>query len=158
MTLNNRQIYIHYGSTDFDSEKGFPIKNRQPPWCKPLGGFWASRLDATFGWKEWCEREDFRVCDSNESFQFVLKEGARVEVIHDLAKLRSLPILTISEGLSQTYNIDFEKCRNTGIDAIELCWYGDEWKEVAKDDLYFALYGWDCDSIVILNPDIVEVI
>ncbi len=41
------------------------------------------------------------------------------------------------------------------IDAIELCWYGDEYQSVANGDLYFELYGWDCDSIVVLNPNAV---
>lgn len=52
-------------------------------------------------------------------------------------------------------SIDFEKCLRIGIDAIELCWYGEEFEKVASDDLYFELYGWDCDSIVVLNPDAV---
>lgn len=32
-----RQIYIHYGTTNFDPSKGFPIKN-EPHWVKPGGG------------------------------------------------------------------------------------------------------------------------
>lgn len=51
--------------------------------------------------------------------------------------------------------ISFEKCLRAGIDAIELCWYGDEYQSVANGDLYFELYGWDCDSIVVLNPNAV---
>lgn len=39
--------YIHYGSTQFDPKKKFPIRNDS--WTKPRGGFWASRVDATFG-------------------------------------------------------------------------------------------------------------
>lgn len=34
-------------------------------------------------------------------------------------------------------------------------WYGSEYKDKKADDMYFGLYGWDCDSIVILNPSVV---
>ena len=50
----NQQIYIHYGATEFDPEKGFPIENNKG-WIKPKGGLWASRINATRGWKDWCE-------------------------------------------------------------------------------------------------------
>lgn len=51
--------------------------------------------------------------------------------------------------------IDFEECVRQGYDAIELCWYGDEYKDKKADNMYFGLYGWDCDSIIILNPSVV---
>lgn len=28
-------------------------------------------------------------------------------------------------------------------------------KTKKADDMYFGLYGWDCDSIIILNPSVV---
>lgn len=64
-------------------------------------------------------------------------------------------IALLSLLLRSSYLIDFEKCLRIGIDAIELCWYGEEFEKVASGDLYFELYGWDCDSIVVLNPDAV---
>lgn len=54
--------YIHYGATEFIPTKGFPIKNLEH-FMKPKGGLWASRKNASFGWKDWCEQEDFRHCD-----------------------------------------------------------------------------------------------
>ena len=38
----NRQIYIHYGATQFNPLLHFPIKNKSC-WTKPKGGLWASR-------------------------------------------------------------------------------------------------------------------
>lgn len=38
----NRQIYIHYGATQFNPLLNFPIKNKRC-WVKPKGGLWASR-------------------------------------------------------------------------------------------------------------------
>ena len=46
----NRQIYIHYGATQFNPLLNFPIKNKRC-WVKPKGGLWASRKNASFGWK-----------------------------------------------------------------------------------------------------------
>ena len=68
-------IYVHYGSTVFDSSKGFPIRN-DANWSKPHGGLWASRQNSTFGWKTWCEQEEFRDCDEHNSFKFRLHDNA----------------------------------------------------------------------------------
>lgn len=144
------QIYIHYGATNFDPSKNFPIKNKRY-WCKPFGGLWASRKNATFGWKQWCDREEFRDCEEDNSFEFTLRDENKVMIISTVAQLRRLP--KAEDPIASSYLIDFEKCLHLGIDAIELCWYGEEYEKIANGDLYFELYGWDCDSIVVLNPD-----
>lgn len=149
----NRQIYIHYGATKFDPLLGFPIKNEYC-WVKPEGGLRASRKNASFGWKDWCAREEFRECTEDCSFEFVIKDENRIATISTLQQLRRLPRIENSR-LASSYLIDFEKCLRLGIDAIELCWYGEEFANVASGDLYFELYGWDCDSIVVLNPDVI---
>lgn len=148
----NRQIYIHYGSTRFDPGKGFPIRNEKN-WTKPQGGLWGSRTSAKFGWKDWCIANEFRECDPVNSFEFAMKDESRIIIINTLAQLRRLP--KAKSELVSSYCIDFEKCLRLGIDAIELCWYGDEYQNFATGDLHFELYGWDCDSILVLNPDAV---
>jgi len=150
--LLKKQVYIHYGSTRFDPTKNFSVRNIK--WfTKPKGGLWASRKNATFGWKDWCAEEDFRECNSANSFEFVIKEGAKVITINTVEQLKKLP--QVEDPSNMWYCIDFEKCVELGIDAIELCWYGDEYKDITSGDLYHELYGWDCDSIVIFNPNIV---
>lgn len=146
----NRQIYVHYGSMQFDPTKRFPIRNERH-WSKPHGGLWASRKNATFGWKNWCIENEFKKCDVANSFEFTMKDEDRVVVINTLAQLRRLP--KVESGITIWSCIDFEKCLRLGIDAIELCWYGDEYQAVANGDLHFELYRWDCDSIVVLNPN-----
>lgn len=147
-----KPVYIHYGAMEFEPTKGFPIKNREC-FTKPTGGLWASRKSATFGWRDWCHREDYDFCELEKSFEFTLKDTSRVISISNLEHLHNLPKKETLWGW--TYNIDFEECLYLGIDAIELCWYGSEYKDVARDDLHFDLYGWDCESIVVLNPNIV---
>ena len=53
------RVYIHYGSKKFDTERFTPIQNCYPR-NKPIGGLWASEVDAQFGWKTWCEGEQYR--------------------------------------------------------------------------------------------------
>jgi hypothetical protein len=144
-------VYIHYGSKVFDPSIGFPIKNREH-FNKPYGGLWASRKTATFGWREWCEVEEFRDYDKNDCFQFTLKKDSKVATIYCMNDLRQLPTIKSNTSISWGIRIDFEECIKCGYDAIELCWYGDEYKDRRADDMYFGLYGWDCDSIVVLNP------
>lgn len=155
-----KQVYIHYGATQFDPTKKFPIKNAE---CfpKPNGGLWASRINATFGWKNWCKEEDFRECVESNSFKFMFKDTANIYIISTVDTLKDLPMISpfpYRMMLSGAYYIDFEACFAKGIDAIELCWYGNEYSDVASGDLYSALYGWDCDSILVLNPESISLI
>lgn len=155
----DKPIYIHYGCTKFNPSINFPIRNRELS-VKPKGGLWASRIDASFGWKNWCREEDFYLpggCDIENSFRFRIKDGKIVHQISTIEQLEALPIIE-TKYWPKDYYIDFEACLKRGISAIELCWYGDEWGDISSGNLHYALYGWDCDSIVILDPDAVEVI
>lgn len=147
--MKNNKTYIHYGSKHFDKGKFVTIKNEN--WVKPRGGLWASNINAKYGWKDWNEDNSFSDCDKNNSFTFQLKEGSNVLTINSREDLlEKTPMLNNFCLLgSQIYYIDFEGLIKEGIDAIEV--------NISKDDnLYWDLYGWDCDSILLLNPNIVE--
>ena len=117
-----------------------PIKNS---WVKPKGGLWASPINSAYGWKEWCEAEEFGNLSSSFSFEF---EG-NVLVIDSLHDMDKLPWFEQGTGC---YAIDFEKINADGFDAILLT-------EKGQNETRFtfprSLYGWDCESIVIMNPD-----
>ena len=143
--------YIHYGSTAFDPSKFKPIENYG--WIKPKGGFWASPVDAgENGWKEWCEREQFRECRDENSFRFTLSDFARVLHLRHVTDVRNL----LKEGIQGSaldcqrglFGPDFEGIMRQGYDAIEL-------HITECRALYSAMYGWDVDSILIMNPDII---
>lgn len=143
--------YIHYGHTQFEKDKFLPIRNRQM-FVKPAGGLWASDIKAKYGWKDWCEAEQFRDCKKEKSFTFVLSKDAKVLEINSVQQLTCLPQIedTIGFSFSQWILLDFEMLSKM-YDAIEL--------NISNDyDLYWKLYGWDCDSILIMNPEIVEVL
>lgn len=141
-------VYVHYGDKNFDKNKFDEIKNRM--FVKPFGGLWASRMTATFCWKKWCESQRFRLDKYNENncFEFKLKENAKVLVITESEQLKNLPQQNI-EGLSNIFVcLDFEKLAEQ-YDAIEVL-ISEDYR--LDDDLY----GWDCDSILIMNKDVVE--
>lgn len=145
-----KPVYIHYGSPEL--EKVDPIRNSSylP---KPVGGLWASRKDDLRGWKRWCICEEFHLDKLNISFEFVLKDNARVLELSDADQLDDLPKINRSDrpyDKNDQWSIcylDFEKLSKE-YDAVEVVDIG---------HFYWPLYGWDCNSIVIMNPDIVEI-
>lgn len=138
--------FIHYGNCKFDINKFKPIRNR-PKFTKPDGGFWASRVDSDTNWKNYCEANEFYDWIDSESFVFSLKEDAKVLTINNSKQLESLPQLNKNQYRRVFIELDFEQLAKE-YDAIEVL--------ISEDNkLYFELYGWDSDSILIMNPDII---
>ena len=124
--------------------------HRDIPFTKPCGGFWASRKHDPQGWKSWCEGEEFWLEKLERHFLFKLKDGARVLELSDKDQLSDLPQMSVWNrwDMFSDVRLDFELLA-LDYDAIEVTDIG---------QLYWPLYGWDCNSILIMNPDIVEVI
>jgi hypothetical protein len=156
--------YIHYGSDHFDEGRFMPIKNDILMGLsnKPLGGLWSSDKNAEFGWKDWCKSEDFYLERLKKHFEFTLRNEARILRIDSCNILQSLPEVNIeilpstNKEIFEMYNsrfsrlkkyfLDFE-CIAKKYDAIEVL--------ISKDyNLYYALYGWDCDTLLVMNPDV----
>ena len=143
---DEKNIYIHYGSKHFDKNLFEEIKNI--PFVKPEGGLWASSIKAKYGWKEWIQDNNYMLDKYRDDnfFLFKLKEGSRVLTIKSKKELKKLPTHNVPTFNSNLFNwLDFEKIAKR-YDAIE----------VFIDKLYWELYGWDCDSILILNKEIIE--
>lgn len=151
--------YIHYGHNAFRRQL-FVEPTNIDLFVKPRGGLWASPVDAKWGWKDWCKSENFRECCEENSFTFTLSEKANVIHIRSTKDLDGLPIQArVSEIFPEGYNmvcLDFEKLLSDGVDAIELHLSEEQDAEFLAG-LYWDLYGWDCDSILILNPDVIVV-
>ena len=141
--------FVHYGHKYFDKKLFKPVTNWEIH-SKPKGGLWASDVTAKYGWKDWCKGEDFRECCTDNSFVFSLTSNARVLIINKVSDLKMLPrFKTEVFDASIWYSLDFEQIAKD-YDAMEV--------NISNDpDLYYKLYGWDCDSIVVMNPDIVVV-
>ena len=67
--------YIHYGNSKLHEIS--PIRNEHH-FTKPHGGLWASPIDAQFGWKDWCLRENFCTGKLERNFIFKLKPNAKM--------------------------------------------------------------------------------
>lgn len=147
--------YIHYGADAFDPKKFLPIKNAVWGRNKPeSGGLWASRTDAKFGWKDWCESEEFHLGRLRQKFTFTLSDDARVLHLFSVDDLKKIPKSKKTLFHASWIIPDFEKAMET-YDAIELHLSEEVRDDPYADGLYYALYGWDCDSILIMNPDVI---
>ena len=144
-------IYVHYGSERFDLSRFEKIVNRGT-WNKPSGGLWASPVNAELSWQEWCKGEEFRLDRLNTNFLFTLDPTAKV--CH-LYTGKDLDLLPEQDSGWMGFIPDFEQMVEDGWDAIELHLSSTS-KNWEGDGLYWRLYGWDCDSILIMNPDIIR--
>ena len=147
------KTYIHYGSKQFDKERFVPIQNCYPR-NKPIGGLWASDVKAEYGWKQWCEDNGF-YCERNTEdncFRFTLAENAKILTLVCADDVKAMPLLGKTGACD--YKPNFEEILSLGYDAIDFR-LSEEIREFGFDSLYWYLYGWDCDSILILNKDIV---
>ena len=113
---------------------------------KPKGGLWASPIDTDWGWKEWCEAEEYNTNKLETSFKFVLSDNAKVYHIRCEDDIYKLPIQNEEKLL---WYFDWDKVAKE-YDAIELH-ITDNYGE-----LHYLFYAWDVDSIVILNKEVIK--
>lgn len=142
-------ILIHYGATEYKPELVKPIKNRL--FVKPHGGLWTSPVDSKWGWKDWCESENYSNPREENSFRIELRPEAKILIIDSLSDLKKLPM--VESGLrSFPLYPDYERLA-LGYDAIHLTEKGQ-----ADTNLSYplSLYGWDCESVLIFTPTVIN--
>lgn len=129
---------ITYGCGEkFDVAKFNPIKNK---FIKPSGGLWASPVDSRYGWREWCADNSFGDISSSFEFEF----DGNVFVIDDTRAACRLPWIDLRDSKRP----DFERVALLGYDAI---WLTEDGERKTRFDEP-SLYGWDCESVLIMNP------
>ena len=153
-------IYAHYGDTEYRPELFQPIQNREMV-VKPHGGLWASIVGAEYSWKEWCEDNSFHTEELEKCFLFELEEAANILTIRSTQQLDGLPKAEqlfdprMAELTGWVF-LDFEKLARDGVDAITVDISGDGSRYRVSEGLYWKLYGWDCDSTIILNKEVIR--
>lgn len=137
---------IHYGSPVFYHEKFNPVFDSH--WIKPRGGgFWASPVDAEWGWKQWCESEEWGLERLTTHVRLTFK--GNVLTIDSVADLDLLEWSKPNGTIMHHEGIRFGVMRRAGIDAIHLTTNGQEATRYSEPR---RLYGWDCESVLIMNP------
>ena len=157
-----KSVYRHFGSSKFDRELFNPIHNR-PFSNKPFGGLWACPVeDKDIDWEEWCRREEFNLESLEEHFDFTIKDDSKIMVIKDIKDLDKLPRVKNPEFILEydimNSNIDFEELAKE-YDGIMVWIYRSSDIDLTRmsfDGIYYRMYGWDVDTLVVFNPDIIE--
>lgn len=153
------EIFITYGcGKHFDRSKFREIKNREvlSIYHKPHGGLWSSPVNSDIGWKDWCLGEDFMLEKLKESFRFKIKETSKVYIIDNEVDLKNIPMKLETSFSFRPFErcIDYEGMKNVGYDAIWLTGHG--MRSTREDHYGMTTYGFDCETLLILNPDIIE--
>ena len=154
--MGEHKIYVHSGHSEFVPELFRPITPMEH-FCKPYGGLWASPVDSDYGWEAWCKDNNFNETIGKDKygikkFYFRLKDDAKLLYITSASQLNDLPQIDdpLYSVVAPFKMLDFEKL-STKFDAIEV--------SISSDyQLYWALYGWDVDSILVINPDCIEIV
>ncbi len=159
------QIYVTYGFGNvFDPNK--LNTNLREFIGKPLKAWWGSPIDADFGWKEWCENEEFLIdnryksleeyfSDNNKIF-WTLKDNAKVLMINNINDLNTCIESQFIYYDSCDYfrhRWDFYQILRKGYSAIQLndAAIGHCFRSTVES----IMNGWDCESIVVLDPSMI---
>jgi len=133
---------IHYGSLCYDPKKFKPISNvtfRNVKFrTKPEGGFWTSPVNSKYGWSDWCKDESYS--DLTESFE--VDFNGTVFTVNSISDMKKLPW---KKDKDMPY-ISFE---DMTCDAIHLTVQGERETRYSEP----SLYGWDCESVLVMNPE-----
>ena len=140
---------ITYGLGKIEKEKIEPIKNEV--FIKPLGGLWTCPVNSTRSWKDWCIGNQIFLDKLKTSCEFEVKEDNlyRINSGQDFLDLyQRFPNLTWPQD-KYIKLLDFEAISKV---------YSGIWltPQGLEDNSLFTtgFFGWDCETILILNNDI----
>lgn len=164
MITDKYNTYVTYLEryAEFDPDKIKILLSNRRNGClfKPDKGFWGSPVDAKYGWKEWCENEEFGDYDFEKPVYWTLTDGKILQIDWDEVtdKSSSLVKYVVDEGTG-TYNyshLDWEKMIEDGIVAVQLmdACIGHVFKNVLES----KFNAWDCESIVVLDKNKIKFI
>lgn len=151
--------WINYGISEISAEKFRKVTNtnevgRYIP-GKPVGGLWASPVDSEWGWKDFCECENFRTETLDKSVKFKLKENSKIYTINSFNDLEKLYQKYPNHKLEHIENvrlINFEGMIADGYDGIYLTLPGLlDCKDKDGLGLMYFIEGWDVESVVVFN-------
>ncbi len=150
-------VFVHYGSTEFDMDVFERAYTRSFD-VKPESGFWASPLDSQNSWDRWCKSEHFRLNHPNIRCEFTVTPEAKilqVSTLDDIAfMLQKYPMQCLSGILPYgNYMEQGLPCIMIDYEAMAKDFDGINYDHAALGNI---LGPWDCDSICIFNPEVMQ--
>ena len=159
------KLYVTYG---FGKAKDFDVNKIQIDLTnhigKPGNAWWGSPVSAEYGWKDWCEENDFipsgkandfdTYFDEQNAMYWKLETGSRILTINSIDDLEAYVeygyIEYIDNNYGGIYQWNFYKVEQAGYDAIELtdASIGHGW----RSNIEMIMNSWDCESICVINP------
>lgn len=143
--------FITYGLGKFDKSKFDSVKNDD--FIKPIGGLWSCPVNSDWGWKDWCEYNGFKEERLSNWFKFKLDENSNVFVIDNPEDLNEMNEMANYVTLYGDVFPDFEKLSGS-FDGILLTDIGESCTRFTHP----GLRGWDVESLLIFNPEVIEVV
>ena len=124
---------------------------------KPKGGLWSSpyNKDTISGWYQFCKDENFIKGDNSVGVIFSLKEEARIYTIdtkEDLDNLANKYPNDVLEILQEIAGLNFIAV-SKDYDAIYLTDKGQWATRFSRPN---TLYGWDCETLLVLNFNAID--
>lgn len=153
------KTYITYGKGNKFNKELLPkvedLKIQYDCINKVPNTFWGSPIDAEYGWKNWCEDNEYSILTEDDSFLWTLKPEAKILYIESLDDIyKKVPFVRRTEyGFENTY-IDFETIIKE-YDAMELCSNNGTIGHRFASDKEICFNTWDCDSIMVFNRDMI---
>lgn len=165
--------------TKIDKSKIVTILGEPSFRSKPKRAWWGSRTDTEYGWKHWCEDNCYRTCEESNKSVWGLEVGSKIlkvsrddlEILNyivegdiSISPIKYQPIdvekhikainnRIYDESHFSSYAIDFNKIKDDGYDAVELMDANIGHGIYDMRSVLTCFNCWDCESIVILNPE-----
>lgn len=142
--MNATMELIHYGADSYLPELFMPVKDIERCFTKPSGGLWTSPVNCEYGWKQWCESEEFNVKRLTRHVR--LRFNGNLLVIDDESDLDKL---TWESPFKHMFYPLWEPLVSAGYDAVHLTERGERKTRLTHPR---SLYGWDCETVFVMNP------
>lgn len=151
---------IHYG----DLSKGLrPIQIKElgvdtvlP--CKPAGALWTSPWGSEYGWAEYCRADGLtRQTDDGHGWILELVKTARVYKIHTHKDLTALIKDIGGKSLWPNGQVRYPDWPRVA-QVYDAVWLTEKGQWATRLSYPYDLYGWDCESVAVLNHEVVSVV
>lgn len=149
------KVFIAYGTDSYNQDKfkEVDLNNYKSTYLnKPIDGLWASPVNSKWGWKDWCESENWNTESLNKHFMFTLSPNSKIYVINTLRDLTKISTIKNQYG---TLIIDFKKLIANNYDGIYVTLNAVSKLRYAGAKIE-GLSSWDCESICVFNKNIIQ--